>query len=103
MTAIEFQRVISDQCDLECQRCGCMTDLLLRSWRPIDGGDIWEESGDSVPEHLREVMWCCVRCDDEMMNGAPTNLDPGEIMEDREEQEYYEDPINNPCPWGYQS
>ena len=88
--------------DLECQRCGCQTNLLLRSWRTIDGGDYYEEAGEPVPEELREVFWVCVRCDHDMMNGGPSDIDTGDLLQEREEQEYYEDPINNPLPYGWQ-
>jgi hypothetical protein len=101
------KRVIEDNIysasdDLECQRCGYSAPRLLRSWHPTFEGEVWEESGDPVPEEYRETWWVCIQCEHEMMNGSPSNLDISEIEEDRAEQAYYEDPINNPCPWGCQ-
>ena len=85
-----------------CQRCGDRTDYLTESWRPINGGEYYEEAGEPVPMELREKFMVCYQCDNEMMNGAPTNLEPDIIHNDREEQEYHYDPVNNPCPWRYQ-
>lgn len=86
--------------DLECQRCGCHVTMLLRSWRSVDGGEVWEENGDPVPPEYRETMWVCLRCDNDMMNGGMSNEDLLDIEGQRQEEDHLYDPINEPCPWG---
>jgi len=86
--------------DLTCQRCGDQSTILLKSWRSIDGGEIWEDNGDPVPPEFQETIWVCLRCDNEMMNGGMSIEDPGDIADRREIEDYENDPINEPCPWG---
>jgi len=70
----------------ECERCGHYEQLY-----PMPCFD--EETNEET------IRWICWDCDFELINGRGdwgTNI--SNILEDREERAYYEDPINNPPP-----
>ena len=71
----------------ECQRCGQEVEKLY----PITFRDDFG---------LDQTILVCWDCDFEIMNGKGEPLDDEyEVMEQREEDEYYDDPINNSPPW----
>jgi len=72
---------------VECERCGNIVQTLY----PISFKDDFG---------LVQTIQVCWDCDHEIMNGKGDILDDEyEILEQREEEEYYNDPINNSPPW----
>lgn len=70
-----------------CDRCSYRTDELYPHEFTDDVGD-------------KRKMKLCWNCDHDVMNGGEYLVDQTELLMEREEQEYYEDPINNsPPPW----
>ena len=70
-----------------CERCG---NIDLK-------GLIVHEFEDNFGEKRKIKL--CWDCDWEITNGRGDYLDDvGEIQDEREEQEYFDDPINNPKP-----
>jgi RNase P subunit RPR2 len=73
-----------------CERCYTPSYTLYEDWRTDD------ETGEKVKWML------CRRCDWEMMNSwASEDEDLGEMMLRREEENYSDDPVNNPPPRYY--
>lgn len=70
-----------------CDRCYCKAY------------ELYEHSYISEYDGEKKVMMLCWDCDWEIINGrGDYEDDAGEIAIDREEQDYYDDPINNPKP-----
>ena len=69
----------------DCERCGIGEATIP-----------WKFDDDFGEEHEIRV---CHDCDWDLMNGGDAQDGEYEIWEDRIEQEYAEDPINNPPPW----
>jgi hypothetical protein len=86
-----------------CGRCQMLADNLYKHYRCIHGSDCdpREHGGHLRPED-REVVYVCFKCDHETMNGDDLDDDAGDVLQEREEREYEEDPINNDPPAGYQ-
>ncbi len=73
-----------------CDRCYSKAYTLYEHER-VD-----EETGEKIPWNL------CRRCDWEMMNSwAAEDEDLGEMALRREEEDYEDDPVNNPPPRYY--
>lgn len=88
-----------------CERCECETDLLVRHIKAKDGMTyIYEDNEDPnsdkpwIPLDRQMDFWVCWDCDNDLMNGGSRDVDPYELQMDRQEEEYYEDPINNDLP-----
>lgn len=68
-----------------CDRCGDRATTLYPHNFADDCGE-------------KRKMNLCWNCDHDVMNGGEYIVDQTELLMDREEQEYYEDPINNSPP-----
>ncbi len=69
----------------ECGRCGSKAYQLYEHNFEDDCGE------------KRKIM-VCWDCDFDVINGGEMMVDEGELLMEREEQEYLDDPINNPEP-----
>lgn len=71
---------------MNCTRCGLETERLYKS-------DITNEDGELENHNL------CWDCDFDIINGGDLHADAGDVTQDRLENDYEYDPINNPRPW----
>lgn len=71
---------------MNCTRCGAETDKLYDAAAKNDFGEIVD-------------FKLCWDCDHDVMNGGDIFADVGEVMQDRAENAYEYDPINNPRPY----
>lgn len=78
----------------QCDRCYSWTDKIIPHR--------WQEKEDPRYDYGEWVeMNTCWSCDHDIINGGDPYIDLYDLMEEREEQEYYEDPVNNPPPSGW--
>lgn len=73
-----------------CERCGAETDKLY----PLK---IKEE--DEYGDEVEVEMKICWSCDHDIINGGDIHEDSWNIIQDRAENDYAYDPINNPRPY----
>lgn len=85
----------------KCGRCE-NKGTLFKHHRYIYGSDCdpRNEGGKARPEDL-ETVYLCWDCDHDVMNGGDIDEDSSEVLQDRAERDYEEDPINNDPPPGY--
>jgi hypothetical protein len=68
----------------KCTRCLVQEGIYEHKWKDEEG--------------YEKKYLLCRDCDFDVMNGGDWDEDPSDIAIDREEQEYFDDPINNPMP-----
>ena len=73
--------------DVYCTRCGMPADKLY------DYNFTDEETGEKVEHNL------CWSCDHDIISGGNIYADAGDVLQDRAENDYAYDPINNPRPY----
>lgn len=88
--------------NVECGRCQALVSSTYKHYRCIHGDDCDPRNdGRPLKPEDREVVYLCWECDNECMNGGDIDEDASEVLQEREEREYEEDPINNDPPAGY--
>lgn len=83
-----------------CERCGAKASQLYLVYH-VHCHD--EKPHEPDPEYCGNPIRVCWNCDYEITNGRGNpDDDIWDVRQARKEQEYLDDPINNPPPWGYQ-
>lgn len=70
-----------------CERCG------------VDSDRLYEFNYDDEDDYEKRTLKICWDCDHDIMNGGDPFEDVWNVNQDRREEAYEYDPINNPRPY----